>query len=62
MLYIFKGTVPPNFRLQVFFMKQFPTSPEYTIRAVSNFVENSWRLIHEKNLSKNLLTLSFQDQ
>ncbi len=33
----FKGTVPRDYRLQVFFMNQFPQAPEYTIRAVSNF-------------------------
>ncbi len=27
-----KGTVPRDFRLQVFFMYQFPQAPEYTIR------------------------------
>jgi hypothetical protein len=39
----FKGTVSRDFRLLVFFMNQFPQVPEYTIRAVSNFFENSWR-------------------
>ncbi len=31
-----KGTVPPDFRLQAFFIDQFPQAPNYTIRAVSN--------------------------
>jgi hypothetical protein len=35
-----KGTVSRDFRLLVFFMNQFPPSPLYTIRAVSNFFEN----------------------
>jgi hypothetical protein len=35
--FIFKGTVPPEFRLLVIFMNQFPTAPEYTIRAVQIF-------------------------
>ncbi len=34
-----KGTVPRDFRLQVFYMDQFPPSPIYTIRAVSNFLK-----------------------
>jgi hypothetical protein len=39
-----KGTVPRDFRLLVFFMNQFPPSPEYTIKAVSNFFnKNLWR-------------------
>jgi hypothetical protein len=33
----FKGTVPRDFRLQVFFMNQFPQAPEYNSRAVSKF-------------------------
>jgi hypothetical protein len=36
----FKGTVSRDFLLLVFFMNQFPPSPENTIRAVSNFIEN----------------------
>jgi hypothetical protein len=32
-----KGTVPQDFQLQVFFMNQFPPSPESTIWAVSIF-------------------------
>ncbi len=39
----FKGTVSRDFLLLVFFMNQFPQGPEYTIRAVSNFFENSRR-------------------
>ncbi len=38
-----KGTVSRDFLLLVFFMNQFPQAPEYTIRAVSNFFENSRR-------------------
>ncbi len=34
------GTVPRDFRLQVFYMNQFPPSPDYTIRVVLNFFEN----------------------
>jgi hypothetical protein len=29
--------MPRDFRLLVFFMNQFPSSPEYTIRVISNF-------------------------
>ncbi len=36
-----KGTVPRDFRLQVFFMNQFPQAPEYPIRAISNWNSNS---------------------
>jgi hypothetical protein len=32
-----------DFLLLVFFMNRFPQAPEYTIRAVSNFFENSRR-------------------
>ncbi len=32
-----KGTVLRDFRLQVFYMDQFPQAPDYTISAVSNF-------------------------
>ncbi len=39
----FKGTVPWDFRLLVYFMHQFPQAPEYTIRAFSNFFENPRR-------------------
>jgi hypothetical protein len=35
--FLLKETVPRDFRLQVFFMDQFPQAPEHTIRAVSNF-------------------------
>ncbi len=38
-----KGTVSRDFLLLVYFMNQFPQAPEYTIRAVSNFFENSRR-------------------
>jgi hypothetical protein len=43
-----KGTVPRDFRLQVFYMDQFPQAPDYTIRAVSNFSENSRRYLELK--------------
>ncbi len=36
-----------DFGLQVFCMDQFPSSP-YTIRAVSNFLENSQRYLELK--------------
>ncbi len=39
----FKWTVSRDFLLLVFFMNQFPTAPEYPIRAVSNLFENSRR-------------------
>ncbi len=40
----FKGTVPWDFRLLFFFSCiSFPQAPEYTIRAISNFFENSRR-------------------
>ncbi len=39
----FKGTVPRDFRLPIFFMNRFPQAPENTIRAVSYFFENSRR-------------------
>jgi hypothetical protein len=35
-----KGTVPRDFRLQVFSWISFCQEPEYPIRAVSNFCEN----------------------
>ncbi len=38
-----KGTVSRDFLLLVFSWISFPQDPEYTIRAVSNFFENSWR-------------------
>ncbi len=38
-----KGTVSHDFRLVVFSWISFPQGPEYTIRAVSNLVENSRR-------------------
>ncbi len=40
-----KGTVPRDFRLQIFFLNQFPPSPWVycTIRVVSDFFENSRR-------------------
>jgi hypothetical protein len=40
---LFKGTVLRDFLLLVFFMNQFPPVPEYPIRTVLNFFENSWR-------------------
>jgi hypothetical protein len=43
MLSMFKGTVSRDFLLLVFFMNQFPQALENTIRAVSNFFENSRR-------------------
>ncbi len=39
----FKGKVSQGFLLLVFFMNHFPQAPEYPIRVVSNFCENSWR-------------------
>jgi hypothetical protein len=36
-------TVSRDFLLLVFFKNQFPQPPDYTIRAVSNFFENSRR-------------------
>ncbi len=39
----FKGTVSRDFLLLVFFMNQFPPVPEYLIRTVSDFFENSQR-------------------
>ncbi len=39
----FKGTVTRDFLLLVFFMNQFPPAPEYPIRTILNFFENSWR-------------------
>ncbi len=36
-----KGTVPRDFRLRGFLKNQFPGAPEYPIRVVSNFFENS---------------------
>jgi hypothetical protein len=41
--YQFKGTVSRDFLLLVFFMGQFPPAPEYPMRTVSNFFENSQR-------------------
>jgi hypothetical protein len=38
-----KGTVSRDFLLLVFFMNQFPPAPDYHIRTVSNFFENSRR-------------------
>ena len=38
-----KGTVSRDFLLLVFFMNQFPPAPEYSIKTVSNFFENSRR-------------------
>ncbi len=38
-----KGTVTRDFRLLVFSWISFPQTPEYTIRDVSNFLENSRR-------------------
>jgi hypothetical protein len=40
---IIKGTVPQNFRLQVFSRISFLQALEYPIRAVLNFFENSRR-------------------
>ncbi len=40
----FIGTVPRDFLLQVLYMSQFPQAPE-SIRAVSNFFENSRRYL-----------------
>ncbi len=40
---LFKGTVSRDFRLLVFSWISFPQTPEYTIRAVSNFFQNSRR-------------------
>ncbi len=66
-----KGTVSRNFRLLVFFTNQFPPTPqapEYTIRAVSNFFENSRRYSqlkvcyryqqHKQNWRQNLSPVS----
>ncbi len=39
----FKGTVSRDFRLLVFSWISFPQAPEYTIVAISNFLENSRR-------------------
>ncbi len=41
--FLFKGTVPRDFRLLVFFMNQLPPSPWAYRRAVSNFFENTRR-------------------
>jgi hypothetical protein len=35
----FKGTVPQEFRLQVFIWISFPQAPDYTIRVVYNFFQ-----------------------
>ncbi len=40
-----KGTVSRDFLLLVFFMNQFPPSPEYSIKTVLNFFENSVLII-----------------
>jgi hypothetical protein len=40
---LLKGTVSRDFLLLVFSWSSFPQAPEYTIRAVSNFFENSRR-------------------
>jgi hypothetical protein len=40
---LFKGTVSRDFRLLFFSWIRFPQASEYTIRAVSNFFENSRR-------------------
>ncbi len=42
-VFVFKGLVPRDFRLQVFFMNQFPQAPDYPVRADSNLFENSRR-------------------
>jgi hypothetical protein len=47
-IFFFKGTVSRDFLLLVFFMNQFPQALEYTIRAVSNFFENSRRYLQLK--------------
>jgi hypothetical protein len=49
----FKGTVPRDFRLQVFFMNQFPQAPEYTIRVFSNLQENLRRYLQQMEKSFN---------
>jgi hypothetical protein len=38
-----KGTESRDFLLLVLFMNQFPPAPEYSIKTVSNFFENSLR-------------------
>ncbi len=42
-MFSFKGTVSRDFLLLVFLWKSFPPAPEYPIRTVSNFFENSRR-------------------
>ncbi len=51
-----KGTVSQDFLLLVFFMNQFPQAPDYTIRAVSNFFQNSWRYLATQGLPPVSLT------
>ncbi len=44
----FKGTVPQDFRLQVFYMDQFPPSPKTLV-----LFSGAWeKMIHEKNLKQ----------
>jgi hypothetical protein len=43
-----KGTVSRDFLLLVFLMNQLPPSPEYCIRTVSNFFENSQVKVHHR--------------
>jgi hypothetical protein len=40
---LLKGTVPRDFRLQGWLWISFSQAPEYTIRTVSNYLENSRR-------------------
>ncbi len=47
-LTLIKGTVSRDFLLLVFFLNQFPQASDYTIRAVSNFFENSRRYSQHK--------------
>ncbi len=42
-IWYLKGTVSRDFLLLVLFMNQFPPSPEYSIKTVSNFFKNSRR-------------------
>jgi hypothetical protein len=42
----FKGKVSQDFLLPVVFMNQFPPAPDYPIRTVSNFFENSQVKVH----------------
>jgi hypothetical protein len=40
-----KGSLTWDFRHQIFFINQCPPGPEYPIRAISNFFENSQRYL-----------------